>query len=347
MFCPVCKAEYRPGFARCADCDVDLANTLAPEAFQAIQAWENPLLSGGYTELLWNGEDPHFYLRLLWAVGRIGIPCLGRPTSPPTFDSSGKPSYERAGTPSFEIRVSESSLPLAHWVFESTRETFEREENTEEATQESQEKRDEVVSVCPLCAAQFTAGTSTCPNCRVPLRISYAESEAEASARVLCYLPHPQFCLAIREALLGAGIPFNNAGFFGQNTIFGRRDISSHDVTVLDSDYDRATQVLARVLQHWEFAPGSGFDRSRNPLQSYWPVRAVESGWLPEDLTAAAWNGGNLGTMAAIGLALREHRIPYTVDISKIGSGKLMVHPDDETRAREVLREVVESISPE
>jgi hypothetical protein len=28
MFCPACKAEYRPGFTRCADCDVDLVDTL-------------------------------------------------------------------------------------------------------------------------------------------------------------------------------------------------------------------------------------------------------------------------------------------------------------------------------
>lgn len=31
MFCPKCGDEYRPGFTRCADCDVDLVETL-PEA---------------------------------------------------------------------------------------------------------------------------------------------------------------------------------------------------------------------------------------------------------------------------------------------------------------------------
>jgi hypothetical protein len=45
MFCPQCKAEYRPGFTRCADCDVDLvyeleSNSLAEErvrdAFRVI-----------------------------------------------------------------------------------------------------------------------------------------------------------------------------------------------------------------------------------------------------------------------------------------------------------------------
>jgi hypothetical protein len=32
MFCPVCKAEYRSGFSRCADCDVDLVEELPPES---------------------------------------------------------------------------------------------------------------------------------------------------------------------------------------------------------------------------------------------------------------------------------------------------------------------------
>ena len=28
MFCPQCKAEYRPGFIRCSDCDVELVEQL-------------------------------------------------------------------------------------------------------------------------------------------------------------------------------------------------------------------------------------------------------------------------------------------------------------------------------
>jgi hypothetical protein len=31
MFCPKCKTEYREGFSRCADCDVDLIPELPPE----------------------------------------------------------------------------------------------------------------------------------------------------------------------------------------------------------------------------------------------------------------------------------------------------------------------------
>ncbi len=31
MFCPECRTEYRPGFVRCADCDLPLVAKLPPE----------------------------------------------------------------------------------------------------------------------------------------------------------------------------------------------------------------------------------------------------------------------------------------------------------------------------
>ena len=32
MFCPICEAEYEPGFSRCADDGADLVDQLSPEA---------------------------------------------------------------------------------------------------------------------------------------------------------------------------------------------------------------------------------------------------------------------------------------------------------------------------
>ncbi len=31
MFCPRCRTEYRQGFTRCSDCDIDLVSTLPPD----------------------------------------------------------------------------------------------------------------------------------------------------------------------------------------------------------------------------------------------------------------------------------------------------------------------------
>jgi len=52
MFCPVCKAEYRLGFTKCADCGVDLVKNLPVEE-AAVDA-NVPRDSEGL-ELLWSG----------------------------------------------------------------------------------------------------------------------------------------------------------------------------------------------------------------------------------------------------------------------------------------------------
>jgi hypothetical protein len=44
MFCPKCKVEYRPGFTRCSDCEVDLVDVLLEEDLSPDEAltmlWE-------------------------------------------------------------------------------------------------------------------------------------------------------------------------------------------------------------------------------------------------------------------------------------------------------------------
>ena len=41
MFCPNCRAEYRPGFARCSDCEVNLVEDLPPQNPQDPELNEN------------------------------------------------------------------------------------------------------------------------------------------------------------------------------------------------------------------------------------------------------------------------------------------------------------------
>ena len=40
MFCPQCKAEYRPGFIRCSDCDIELVDRLPDEQNASIDFQE-------------------------------------------------------------------------------------------------------------------------------------------------------------------------------------------------------------------------------------------------------------------------------------------------------------------
>jgi hypothetical protein len=58
MFCPLCKAEYREGFTRCATCDADLVDA-SPGGLPPSDSGENPE-DASYI-LLWRGENSLTY----------------------------------------------------------------------------------------------------------------------------------------------------------------------------------------------------------------------------------------------------------------------------------------------
>lgn len=74
MFCPQCKSEYRQGFTRCADCDVDLIASL-PEAGEA---GFNPARRGTLVRL-WEGENLALHVKLREALEQVGIPYYDKP----------------------------------------------------------------------------------------------------------------------------------------------------------------------------------------------------------------------------------------------------------------------------
>lgn len=71
MFCPNCRAEYRPGFVRCADCDVPLVAALA--ARDTAQP-----MNSGRMELLWEGDDLALHTSLLAELQAAGIHCFSQ-----------------------------------------------------------------------------------------------------------------------------------------------------------------------------------------------------------------------------------------------------------------------------
>jgi hypothetical protein len=342
MFCPSCNAEYRPGFVRCADCDVDLVNqSVEAEPYRKVRERETP---DKWSAQLWRGTDPHFYLSLVASLGSKKVPCLGRPVNLPMYDSFGEQPAGSYLSVEFEVRVSEENLPFACWVLDSAEELNKKEEKAtilprDEAGEA--EASSGVAGVCPLCSAEFVTASSPCPNCGVSLRPPQSGSLEENPAKVLCYLAHPQFLADLRNALHDVGIPFNNANFPEGP------DARRSDVLVLDSDFDRATKVLAQVLQYWEFDRSISLGLSRDPREPYWQSRAKENGWYPEDLELLVWTGTNVVVLDSVGMALREHEIPYRVEAPELRTAKVFIHPGDEERARGIVRDAIEGPPPE
>lgn len=81
MFCPVCRAEYRQGIFRCADCDVTLVHQLDAATGFALDAagdFRAPGTPGFRTVALWRGSDPVVYTVLVGALHEAHIPNFNR-----------------------------------------------------------------------------------------------------------------------------------------------------------------------------------------------------------------------------------------------------------------------------
>jgi hypothetical protein len=83
MFCPLCKAEYRPGFTHCADCDVDLVYEVPKGAIELRQVGESgeyrvPGGPGDPNEdpfcSFWKGNDARLHAELCTVLDEAGIP---------------------------------------------------------------------------------------------------------------------------------------------------------------------------------------------------------------------------------------------------------------------------------
>jgi hypothetical protein len=63
MFCPRCKAEYRQGFTRCADCEAELVDQLPDETPPTVRL-----------ESVWTGEDREDCVFMCQRLKAAGIP---------------------------------------------------------------------------------------------------------------------------------------------------------------------------------------------------------------------------------------------------------------------------------
>ena len=94
MFCPKCNAEYRPGFTRCSDCDVDLVE----DPPQFALAGRSPAEPGDPNEdpfcSFWKGQDARVHAELCEALEQAGIPHKTVFRSDHLFNLSNFPVYE-------------------------------------------------------------------------------------------------------------------------------------------------------------------------------------------------------------------------------------------------------------
>src|SRR5260370_11896133 len=116
MFCPQCKAEYRQGFTRCADCDVDLVCE-PPAAVNGLGPWGK---AGARAEVsddpfcsFWQGDDPRIHAELCELLNEEGIPQKTIRREDHLFNLNIKSAFE-IGIPFSQFPKAEAAIKNAY-----------------------------------------------------------------------------------------------------------------------------------------------------------------------------------------------------------------------------------------
>lgn len=208
--------------------------------------------------------------------------------------------------------------------------------------------------ICPQCRAEYRQGFTRCADCDVALIPSPPESEADVSRAVragsLVRLWEGEdlaLHVKLREALDEAGIPYYDKPLGSYLSVhrdepwpFYSRPKFGFEIAVLSSDSAAAKEILEKLLEE---EPEDIALRAEDHMPA--PVLARES---PDggEASSEIWDGDDERLAGFLRDALSENEILVHVETSAEGT-KIYVGPGDESRAREIVREIVEGAPPE
>src|SRR5712664_4725226 len=116
MFCPQCKAEYRPGFTRYSDCDVDLVYEPPPAARGLGATGEDGLHTEDSDDpfcSFWQGDDPRIHAELCELLNEEGIPHKTVRREDHLFNLNTKSAFE-IGIPFSQFEKAEAAIKDAY-----------------------------------------------------------------------------------------------------------------------------------------------------------------------------------------------------------------------------------------
>jgi len=210
---------------------------------------------------------------------------------------------------------------------------------------------------CPNCKCEYIRGVTQCADCGVPLvdALDPAASDPPDGLEIVSVWEgnDPSESAAVKDALEKAGIPVIDqepAGYFifpsmrPKTEIYvSRKNVEEAKKVLLDleawDDPEEMTEGERESLELPESdTPGSDEEASQQPDSS--------DNWHEDDPVAEVWNGDKEELADTLTVCLREIGIG-SHKLSEAGHWRLVVRPEQESRAREIVREVVEATPPE
>jgi hypothetical protein len=211
--------------------------------------------------------------------------------------------------------------------------------------------------ICPSCKCEYIRGVMQCADCGVALvdAIDPATAPSSENSGVVAVWAgdDPATCAAVKEALTKAEIPFvdqSSSDYFILRSMHPKTEIC-----VRITDEQHARKVLLEVP--------SGVDLGELTPEEIASLAIPESDevghdeaervstdnpedWDDQEQLSEVWGGNNEDLANTLMMCFRENGIP-----SQKGGDKshwhLAVRAEQESRAKEIVREVVEASPPE
>jgi hypothetical protein len=203
--------------------------------------------------------------------------------------------------------------------------------------------------VCPQCKAEYRPGFSHCSDCEadlvehLPVRHSaLAPSDGSAETRVWSS-DEQESCVYVCAGLSAAGIPFkiNEDGHYEiwVPTEFCDKAKAIAEQGCIDFSDSGEDQ---RIMELPDTAPGTAKHDNRD---ASWCAEDASVEVWSEKTEERAWYEPVKGLAWMIELSLHENGIG-TTDVSQDGFRRILVRPEDEIQAREIVREIESGTPP-
>ncbi len=210
---------------------------------------------------------------------------------------------------------------------------------------------------CPNCKCEYIRGVTECADCGVPLVDTPESSEASPADDVRLVAiwrgNDREEYESVKQALKNAGISYtapDSKSFFS----FLPSE-ATLEIWISDADQEKAKKIILDLegrVDPDELTPEQleslalpESDDVESDEQISQPMDSPED-WDEDDPVAEVWTGEKEEFADTLAVCLREIGIG-SHKVSEAGHWRLVVRPEQESRAKEIVREVVEASPPE
>jgi len=214
---------------------------------------------------------------------------------------------------------------------------------------------------CPQCHVEYRPGFTHCTDCDVdlvealPTEQGYSKEEnptspdlSNTSLEKVWEGDDQASCVCVCKRLRDSNMPYQ-VRERNQQVYWSREQ--HFVILVAPSDAEAALKICnGGTLDFTDSEEDQAI--MGIPAQDDLPAQEVHGDWqpkdwFPEDATQEIWSSDKKNYGWMIEMSLKENRINWRMEMQNNMPARIFVLPEDEERAREIVREIVEGAPPE